>query len=305
MTFGQQCDEPTSFAILDRAAEGGVDFLDTADVYPVGADAGDGRPHRGDRRPLAARAARARRSSWPPSAAGATGRGPNDRGLSRKHILDAVEASLRRLRTDYIDLYQAHRPDPTRRSTRRCARFDDLVRAGKVRYVGCSNYPAWQTRAGARPQRAASASARFDSRAAALQPALPRDRGASCCRCARRGARRHRLQPAGRRLPLRQVPRAATARTAGTRFTLGNAGRALPGALLARARSSRPSTTLRGARCRGARHVAGPAGASPGCWRSRASPRAIVGASRPEQLDDASPRSARRSIPASRPASTS
>jgi aryl-alcohol dehydrogenase (NADP+) len=76
---------------------------------------------------------------------GATGPRPWDRGLSRKHILEAIDASLRRLRTDYVDLYQAHHPDPTTPIDETLRAFDDVVRAGKARYVGCSNLPAWQT----------------------------------------------------------------------------------------------------------------------------------------------------------------
>ena len=72
------------------------------------------------------------------------GDGPNDEGLSRRHILKAVEDSLRRLRTDYIDLYQTHSPDPETPIEETLRALDDLVRQGKVRYVGCSNYPAWQ-----------------------------------------------------------------------------------------------------------------------------------------------------------------
>jgi aryl-alcohol dehydrogenase-like predicted oxidoreductase len=72
------------------------------------------------------------------------GTGPNDEGLSRKHILQAAEDSLRRLRTDYIDLYQAHSPDPSAPLEETLRAFDDLVRQGKVRYIGCSNYPAWE-----------------------------------------------------------------------------------------------------------------------------------------------------------------
>src|SRR5260370_11571555 len=72
------------------------------------------------------------------------GHGPNDEGLSRKHILKAAENSLRRLGTDYVDLYQTHSPDPETPLDETLRALDDLVRAGKVRYVGCSNYPAWQ-----------------------------------------------------------------------------------------------------------------------------------------------------------------
>src|SRR5947208_14275637 len=142
MTFGHQCDEKTSFAIMDKAAEHGVDFIDTADVYPVPPTpetAGRtetivGKWLEGKRRRfVVATKCRMR-----------VGKGPNDEGLSRRHILDAVEDSLRRLRTDYIDLYQPHSPDPDTPLEETLRALDDLVRQGKVRYLGCSNYPAWQ-----------------------------------------------------------------------------------------------------------------------------------------------------------------
>jgi 1-deoxyxylulose-5-phosphate synthase len=142
MTFGHQCDVPTSFAILDRAAEHGVNFIDTADVYPVPPTPetagrteeiiGAWMEGKRDQFVLATKC-RMR-----------VGHGPNDEGLSRRHILQAVEASLRRLRTDFIDLYQAHSPDPETPLEETLRAFDDLVRQGKVRYLGCSNYPAWQ-----------------------------------------------------------------------------------------------------------------------------------------------------------------
>jgi aryl-alcohol dehydrogenase-like predicted oxidoreductase len=142
MTFGHQCDERTSFAIMDKAAEHGVTFLDAADVYPVPPSIETagltetivGRWLKGKRdRFVVATKCRIR-----------VGPGPNDEGLSRKHVLKAVEDSLRRLQTDYIDLYQSHSPDPDTPLEETLRAFDDLVRQGKVRYVGCSNYPAWQ-----------------------------------------------------------------------------------------------------------------------------------------------------------------
>lgn len=141
MTFANQADETASFAILDRAAEGGVNFLDTADCYPVPPSpetAGQteeiiGKWLVGQRdKFVVATKCRIR-----------TGVGPNDEGLSRRHILRSVENSLRRLKTDYIDLYQAHSPDPETPLEESLRAFDDLVRQGKVRYVGCSNFPAW------------------------------------------------------------------------------------------------------------------------------------------------------------------
>src|SRR6516164_2730816 len=142
MTFGYQCDEPTSRAILDRAADAGVTFLDTADVYPVPPSpetagrteeiVGAWLQGRRDRFVVATKC-RMR-----------VGNGPNDEGLSRRHILKAAEDSLRRLRTDYLDLYQTHSHDSETPLEETLRAFDDLVRQGKVRYVGCSNYTAWQ-----------------------------------------------------------------------------------------------------------------------------------------------------------------
>ena len=143
MTFGLQCDEPASRAVLDRAAEGGITFLDTADVYPLG-----GTPETvGRTEEILGRWLSGRRHEFivATKCSGATGPRSWDRGLSRKHVLDAIDASLRRLKTDYVDLYQAHHPDPETPIDETLRAFDDVVRAGKARYVGCSNYPAWQT----------------------------------------------------------------------------------------------------------------------------------------------------------------
>jgi aryl-alcohol dehydrogenase-like predicted oxidoreductase len=142
MTFGYQCDENTSFDILNKAADLGVDFIDTADVYPVPPSietAGRteeivGRWLQGQRdRFVLATKCRMK-----------VGPGPNDEGLSRRHILKAVEDSLFRLRTDYIDLYQPHSFDPDTPLDETLCALDDLVRQGKVRYLGCSNFAAWQ-----------------------------------------------------------------------------------------------------------------------------------------------------------------
>jgi aryl-alcohol dehydrogenase-like predicted oxidoreductase len=142
MTFGHQCDERTSFQILDRAAERGVSFLDTADVYPVPPSpdtagrteeiVGNWLQGKRERFVLATKC-RMR-----------VGHGPNDEGLSRRHIFKACEDSLRRLCTDFIDLYQPHSPDPDTPPEETLRALDDLVRQGKVRYLGCSNYAAWQ-----------------------------------------------------------------------------------------------------------------------------------------------------------------
>ncbi|MBO0780277.1 MAG: aldo/keto reductase [Ktedonobacteraceae bacterium] len=141
MTFGNQCDEPTSHAIMDRALDHGVTFFDTADAYPLGGTletAGRTEEYIGNwlkgRREQIVLATKF---------FGQMGSGPNDQGGSRKHIMQAVEASLRRLRTDYIDLYQMHFPDAETPLDETLRALDDLVHSGKVRYIGCSNYPAW------------------------------------------------------------------------------------------------------------------------------------------------------------------
>jgi aryl-alcohol dehydrogenase-like predicted oxidoreductase len=141
MTFGRQCDESTSFAIMDTAVENGVNFFDAADVYP----GGGGSDLVGRTEEIVGRWLKGRREQivlatkcW-----GVMGTGPNDRGLSRKHIFNAIEDSLRRLQTDYIDLYQVHAPDPETPLDETLRALDDLVHQGKVRYLGCSNFQAW------------------------------------------------------------------------------------------------------------------------------------------------------------------
>jgi 1-deoxyxylulose-5-phosphate synthase len=142
MTFGLQCDEPSSVAILDRAAAGGITFLDTSDVYPIGGTL----ETVGRTEEIIGRWLQGRRADFvlATKCFGAMSPRPWDQGLSRKHILDAIDASLRRLRTDYVDLYQLHHPDPTTPIDESLRALDDVVRAGKARYVGCSNYFAYQ-----------------------------------------------------------------------------------------------------------------------------------------------------------------
>lgn len=146
MTFGHQCDEATSFAILDKAAERGVNFLDTADVYPVPPS-----PETAGRtEEIVGRWLKGRRDRFvlATKCRMRVGPGPNDEGLSRGHVLRACEDSLRRLGTDYLDLYQTHSPDPDTPQEETLRALDDLVRQGKVRYLGCSNHPAWQVALG-------------------------------------------------------------------------------------------------------------------------------------------------------------
>lgn len=141
-TFGVQCDESTSRSVLDRASELGVTFLDTADKYPLGGSL----ETNGRSEEILGRWLKGRREQFivATKVHGRMGESAWDAGNSRKHVLSAVETSLRRLGTDYIDLYQLHRPDPETPILETLEALDDLVRSGKVRYVGCSNFLAYQ-----------------------------------------------------------------------------------------------------------------------------------------------------------------
>ncbi len=143
MTFGWTTDEKNSYEVLNAAFDAGVNFIDTADIYsrwhpgnPGGvAETYIGAWLRGKPRDQVVVATKVR---------GEMGSGPNDQGLSRHHIMSAVESSLRRLRTDYIDLYQLHFPDDETPIEETLRALDDLTHQGKVRYLGASNFPAWQ-----------------------------------------------------------------------------------------------------------------------------------------------------------------
>ncbi|MFQ3565756.1 MAG: aldo/keto reductase [Aggregatilineales bacterium] len=142
MTFGWSADEATSFRIMDAAVDAGINFFDTADIYSrwvAGNQGGEsetviGRWLKGKDRRSVVIATKVQGRMWD---------GPNGEGSSRAHIMLAVEDSLRRLGTDYIDLYQIHWPDEKTPLEETLSALDDLVRAGKVRYIGASNYPAW------------------------------------------------------------------------------------------------------------------------------------------------------------------
>ena len=144
MTFGgrgQQwqviggLDQSEVDALVHRAIDGGINFIDTADVYSSG-----------ESETLLGRALGARRQDvvLATKVRGRMGKGVNQVGLSRLHIMESVDASLKRLGTDYIDLYQIHRFDPLTNLEDTLRALDDLVHAGKVRYIGCSNLVAWQ-----------------------------------------------------------------------------------------------------------------------------------------------------------------
>jgi len=144
MIFGSQVDEAASTEIISRAVDLGINFIDTANVYNQGkSEEIVGKAIKGMREDIVL-ATKVRHQMGP---------GPNDEGLSRKHIMHAVEESLRRLGTDYIDIYYVHRPsnadlregyvgDPVPMEET-LGTLTDLVRSGKVHYLGCSNFPAW------------------------------------------------------------------------------------------------------------------------------------------------------------------
>ena len=135
LTFGEQTDQAEATRIVQRALDAGVNFFDTADSYTQGrSEEILGKILRGQRDSVVIATKVCSR----------VGEGPNDRGLSRKHIMESAERSLRRLQTDYIDLYQAHNFDPETPLEETLRTFDDLIHQGKVRYIGCSNFTAWQ-----------------------------------------------------------------------------------------------------------------------------------------------------------------
>ncbi len=144
MQFGWTAVPETAHTIMNKAVELGINFIDTADIYSRWVDGNPGGVSEqiiGEwlnvsdiRREDIILATKVR---------GQMGDGPNDEGLSRQHIMNGLEASLRRLQTDYIDLYQVHWPDEETPLEETLTALNDLVRAGKVRYIGCSNYPAW------------------------------------------------------------------------------------------------------------------------------------------------------------------
>jgi 1-deoxyxylulose-5-phosphate synthase len=282
MTFGLQCDEAASRAILDRAAAGGISFLDTADVYPVGG----GLETVGRTEEIVGRWLEGRRQDFvvATKCAGAMSARPWDRGNSRKHILDAIDGSLRRLRTDYIDLYQLHHWDPHTPIDETLRALDDVVRAGKARYVGCSNFHAYQV-ARALGRSEALGLARFDS----VQPRY---------NLLFRQIERE-LLPLSREEGVGVIPynplaggllsgkhRRDAGPTAGTRFTLGNAAERYQDRYwhereFETVEALRPLAAEAGmplARLAVAWMLAEPVITSP-----------IVGASRPEQLDDVLP----------------
>ncbi len=135
MMFGGPTDESAATRIIAHARDAGINFLDTADAYNAGGS-----------EEVIGRAIKTDRRHWivATKLANPTGSGPNDRGLSRGHVLRAAEASLKRLGTDVIDIYYLHREDHDTPLTETVHALADLVRQGKIRYVGLSNYRAWR-----------------------------------------------------------------------------------------------------------------------------------------------------------------
>jgi aryl-alcohol dehydrogenase-like predicted oxidoreductase len=134
-TFASKADEQTAINIIDHALYLGINFIDTADIYAGGrSEALVGQAVNGKRSQVVI----ASKFGYPTSV------GPGERAGSRNHVMRAVDSSLRRLNTDYIDLYYIHCPDTETPIEETLGAMDDLVRVGKVRYLGCSNFAAWQ-----------------------------------------------------------------------------------------------------------------------------------------------------------------
>jgi aryl-alcohol dehydrogenase (NADP+) len=278
MTFGLQCDEDESFAILDRAFEAGITFLDCADVYPLG---GSG-PEVGRTEEIVGRWLQGKRDEMivATKCVGPMGTQRWNRGSSRKHIRDAVDASLRRLQTDHIDLYQLHGPDPSTPIEETLSALDDQVRAGKVGYIGCSNFAAWQV-ALAVGRSEALGLARFDCVQPRYNLLYRRNELELFPLCEQEGIGVIPYNPIAGGL-LSGKHQASAAPTEGTRFTLGSAGgryqdrywhdrqfSTVDQLKLLAEDSGMPLVTMAVAWC-----LAQPAVTSP-----------IIGASRPEQLD--------------------
>ena len=138
-TFGKQTDEKEAHRMLDRAAEAGINFIDTADIYPPGAEVGGAEI-------ITGRWLGNKREGFILATKGGGRMGPSawNAGNSRKHLLDAIDASLRRLNTDYVDLYQLHMDDPATPLDEMVAAMDAIVHSGKARYIGVSNFLAYR-----------------------------------------------------------------------------------------------------------------------------------------------------------------
>lgn len=279
MTFGFQCDDETSFAILDAAFEHGITFIDTADVYPLGGSFRTigatediiGRWMRGKRDDVVL----ASKCHYP------TSRRAWDQGNSRQHITTAIEASLRRLRTDHLDLYQLHAWDPSTPIDETLLALDDLVRSGKVLHAGCSNFLAYQL-ARSLGRSEALRTVRFDSAQPRYNLLFREIERELLPLCAEEGIGVIPYNPLAGGLLTGKHERASRP-TEGTRFTLGTAAdryqdRYWHDREFATVDELRPLAAEAGmslTQLAVAWVLANPAVTAP-----------IVGASRPEQLDD-------------------
>jgi aryl-alcohol dehydrogenase-like predicted oxidoreductase len=142
MTFGLQTEEDASRSIMDRAADAGVNFIDTANVYPLGGT----ETIAGRTEEIVGRWLKGKRDRYilATKAVGKMGPSAWDQGASRKHLLDAIDASLKRLNTDYVDLYQLHSDDRETPLEETLEALDTIVRHGKARYIGVSNFLAYR-----------------------------------------------------------------------------------------------------------------------------------------------------------------
>ncbi len=279
MTFGLQIDEAASCLVLDRAAEGGVTFIDTADVYPLGG----GVELAGKTEEIIGGWMKGRRHEFvlATKCFGRTGPQPWDVGNNRRHILDAIDASLRRLGTDFIDLYQLHQDDPDTPLDETLRALDDLVRSGKVRYIGCSNFLAYRL-ARALGRSEALRLARFDCvqpRYNLLFRQFERDLFPLCLE---EGVGVIPYNPLAGGL-LSGKHKAGAAPAAGTRFTIPNAGQMY---------QDRYFHDREFAAVEAIQKLAGEAGIKPAtlaiAWTMHqpAITAPIIGASRADQLDD-------------------
>ena len=136
MTFGGQVSEADAIGIVHAAADEGINYIDTANIDT-----------KGESERIVGKALKGERDNWvlETKVCNVVGEGPNDNGLSRRHIMKAVEDSLTRLQTDYIDVYYLHRPDHRTPFEETMRAMDDLIHQGKVRYIGISNFAVWQT----------------------------------------------------------------------------------------------------------------------------------------------------------------
>jgi aryl-alcohol dehydrogenase (NADP+) len=278
MTFGLQTEEDLARKIMSKAASGGINFFDTADVYPLGG----GVETVGRTEEIVGRWLKGQRAQFilATKAVGRMGPNPWDQGASRKHLLDAIDASLHRLQTDYVDLYQLHSDDTATPLDETLAALDVIVKSGRARYIGVSNFLAY---------RLATALGRADlkglTRFVSLQP-----RYSLLFREIER-----ELLPLADQEGLGVIPynplaggflsgkHKQGAPTPGTRFTLGSAAERYQ----ARYWNDRAFATVSGVV-----RLAGEAGVSPTtlavAW-VMANPvitAPLLGASRPEQLDD-------------------